>query len=46
MWLEICLTIVAITKVCNVLIGLARYHKDYQEEEEEEMSEGAKRMYN
>jgi hypothetical protein len=46
MWLEICLTIVAVAQVCNLLVGFARYHKDYQvEDEEEEMSEEVKRMF-
>jgi uncharacterized short protein YbdD (DUF466 family) len=50
MWLEICLTVVAFSQVMNMLIGFAKYYKDYVEEEEEEedepMSEEAKRMFN
>jgi hypothetical protein len=47
MWIEISLTIIAVAQVMNVLIGFAKYFKDYLEEEEEEpMSEEAKRMFN
>jgi hypothetical protein len=47
MWLEICLTVVAFSQVMNVLIALSKYYKDYLEEEEDEpMSEEAKRMFN
>jgi hypothetical protein len=47
MWLEICLTVVACAQMMNVLIALAKYYKDYLEiEEEEEMTEEAKRMFN
>jgi hypothetical protein len=47
MWLEICLTIVAFSQVMNMLIGFAKYYKDYiVVEEEEEMTEEAKRMFN
>jgi hypothetical protein len=47
MWIEICLTVVAFSQVMNMLIGFAKYFKDYLEEEEEEpMSEEAKRMFN
>jgi hypothetical protein len=46
MWLEICLTIVAMAQVMNLFVGLAKYYKDYLEvEEDEEMSEEAKRMF-
>jgi hypothetical protein len=46
MWLEICMTIVAFSQIMNVMVALAKYYKDYLEiEEEEEMTEDAKRMF-
>jgi hypothetical protein len=47
MWLEICLTVVALAQVMNVMVSLAVYYKNFvEEEQEEEMSEEAKRMFN
>jgi uncharacterized membrane protein len=46
MWIEICLTIICVIKLFNTFMYLVRFHKDYQEEEEDkEMSEAFKRMF-
>jgi hypothetical protein len=39
------MTIIAVTKVMELLMTLVKYHKVFGDEEEEEMSEGAKRMF-
>jgi hypothetical protein len=47
MWLEICLSVIAFSHVVSVMIGLAKYYKEWVEVvEEEEMTEEAKRMFN
>jgi hypothetical protein len=45
MWTEIVWTTIAVVKVFNLLLKLIRFHKDYNQEIQEEMSEEAKRMF-
>jgi hypothetical protein len=40
------MTIIAVAQVMNCLVGLVKFSKDYaDDDEEEEMSESAKRMF-
>jgi hypothetical protein len=47
MWTEICLTLLVLSSILNNLIALAKFHKDYLEDDSdtEPMPEEAKRMF-